>query len=114
MAKPDKGLIRKNITIHPSIKDEVVDFAKARSLEVILDNNNAKNIAVITPKAIDFRVYKLHNEATGNNQNFIHVTKLKDLEGIEWNDHVKLSTRFVMPEVDKIVEAVLKNINSKK
>jgi len=113
MTKPKTGFIQKGISFHPSIKDEVVDFAKARSLEVVL-NGDVKNIAVITPKGIDFRVYKLHNEATGNNQNFIHVTKLKDLECIQWHDHVKLSTRFVMPEVDKIVEAVLKNINSVK
>src|SRR6476659_8373422 len=106
MAKPNKGLIRKNITIHPSIKDEVVDFAKARSLEVVF--SEMKNIAVITPKRIQFVVYKAQYSVDGDNKNFIHVTTLKDLEGIEWSDRVKLVTKYEMPKADEIDAELVK------
>jgi hypothetical protein len=113
MAKPDRGLIRKNMTMHPSIKDEVVDFAKARSLEVVL-NGDVKNFAVITKKSIEVTVYKAQYDAPSENRNYIKVSSLKDLEGIQFHDYAKLSNKYDIPEVDKIVEAVLKNINSVK
>ena len=113
MAKPKTGYVQLKATGHPSIKDEVVDFAKARSLEVVL-NGDVKNFAVITKKSIEVTVYKAQYDVPSENRNYIKVSSLKDLEGIQFHDYAKLSNKFVMPEVDKIVEAVLKNINSVK
>jgi uncharacterized Fe-S center protein len=110
MPKPKSELTQKSIRLHPSIKDEVVDFAKARSLEVVFSEQ--KNIAVITPKRIQFVVYKAQYE--GSNRNYIHVNTLKDLEGIEWSDVVRLVTKYEMPNAEKLETEVTKLINSKK
>jgi hypothetical protein len=112
MPKPKSELTQKSIRLHPSIKDEVVDFAKARSLEVVLDGNNTKNIAVITPKRIQFVVYKAQYD--GSKRNYIHVTTFKDLDGIEWSDVVRLVTKYEMPNAEKLEAEVTKLINSKK
>lgn len=112
MAKPETGFIPKTITMHPEIKDEVVEFAKKRSQEVINGKTALKNIAVITPNYRDFNVHKLHNEAVGDPQNFIHVSSLKDIDKIKWNDYVKLATRIKMPDVDKIVKEIENIINN--
>lgn len=112
--KPNKGLTQKSIRFHPSIKDEVVDFAKARSLEVITSGSDVKNFAVITKKSIEVTVYKAQYDIPSENRTYIQVSKLQDLEGIQWHDYAKIANRFAMPDVEKIVDEVKKNINSVK
>lgn len=109
MSKPKRNTVQKKITMHPSVKDAVVEFAKTESLRA--EKNKTTNIAVITEKTRDFRLYVLENEATGNNQNFIHISRLNEVYGINWNDYVKLSTRFKMPNIDKIVSEIVLNIS---
>lgn len=109
MPKPKSNAISKTITMHPAVKDAVVEFAKSESDKV--NSSKTKNVAVICVKYADFRVYKVTNDSLGNNQNFIHVSKLSDLENIQWHDHVKLDTRFKMPNVGDIIKVVEQNIN---
>ena len=112
MAKPKSNTVQKKLTIHPSVRDIVSEFAKEESDKAIKgENANIKNVAVICVKYSDFRVYKVTNDSLGNNQNFIHVSKVSDLENIQWHDHVKLDTRFKMPNVSEIIKAVENNIN---
>jgi hypothetical protein len=112
MAKPNYKSIKKSITMHPEVKDKVVEFAKQATEEVLNGNNKTKNIAVITPRYVDFNIYKLSNGVTGNNQNFIHVSRLNEVDGIVWNDYVKLTTRIKMPDVDKIIKKVISIIDN--
>lgn len=112
MAKPKSNFISKTLTMHPAVKDIVAEFSKEESKKAKINELKNINIAVITEKYRDFRVYVLENEATGNNQNFIHVSRLNEIEGIQWNDYVKLSTRFKMPNIDEIVKEVIKKIDN--
>jgi hypothetical protein len=70
-----------------------------------------KNIAIITPTAQEFRVYKNGQLAIKEHHNFIHVTNSECLNGIKFNDHISLSNRFKMPNHDAIVKEVINNIN---
>lgn len=111
MAKPKLNRITKHITTHPAVKDLVFEFARTESEKMDKKESvKVKNIAVITNVAMEFRIYKLHNERTDNHHNFVHISRLNELEGIEWSDYVKLANQFKMPEVNKIVAEVIKMI----
>lgn len=70
-----------------------------------------KNFAVITNSQRDFNVFKLENEYSGNNQNFIQVQTIEDVLKNQFNDYVNKSNSVKMPNVGEIIKAVENNIN---
>jgi len=70
-----------------------------------------KNFAVITNSQRDFNVFKLENEYSGNNQNFIQVQTIEDVLKNQFNDFVVKSNSVKMPNVNEIIKAVENNIN---
>ena len=72
-----------------------------------------KNFAVITNSQRDFNVFKLENEYSGNDQNFIQVQTIEDVLKNQFNDFVVKSNSVKMPNVNAIIKAVEQNINSK-
>lgn len=70
-----------------------------------------KNFAVITNSQRDFNVYKLENQYSGNNQNFIQVQTIEDVFKNQFNDFVVKSNSLKMPNVNAIIKAVENNIN---
>lgn len=72
-----------------------------------------KNFAVITNSQRDFNVFKLENQYSGNDQNFIQVQTIEDVYKNQFNDYVNKSNSVKMPNVGEIIKAVEQNINSK-
>lgn len=70
-----------------------------------------KNFAVITNSQRDFNVYKLENQYSGNDQNFIQVQTIEDVYKSQFNDYVNKSNSVKMPNVSEIIKAVENNIN---
>lgn len=70
-----------------------------------------KNFAVITNSQRDFNVFKLENQYSGNNQNFIQVQTIEDVLKNQFNDYVNKSNSVKMPNVNAIIKAVENNIN---
>jgi hypothetical protein len=70
-----------------------------------------KNFAVITNSQRDFNVFKLENEYSGNDQNFIQVQTIEDVLKNQFNDYVNKSNSVKMPNVNAIIKAVENNIN---
>lgn len=70
-----------------------------------------KNFAVITNSQRDFNVYKLENQYSGNDQNFIQVQTIEDVLKNQFNDYVNKSNSVKMPNVNAIIKAVENNIN---
>ena len=70
-----------------------------------------KNFAVITNSQRDFNVFKLENQYSGNDQNFIQVQTLEDVLKNQFNDYVNKSNSVKMPNVNAIIKAVENNIN---
>jgi len=70
-----------------------------------------KTIAVITPSQRDFNQYRLENQYSGNNQNFIQVQTIEDVLKNQFNDFVVKSNSVKMPNVNAIIKAVENNIN---
>lgn len=70
-----------------------------------------KTIAVITPSQRDFNQYRLENQYSGNNQNFIQVQTIEDVYKNQFNDYVNKSNSVKMPNVGEIIKAVENNIN---
>lgn len=70
-----------------------------------------KNFAVITNSQRDFNVFKLENQYSGNNQNFIQVQNIEDVLKNQFNDYVNKSNSVKMPNVNEIIKAVEQNIN---
>lgn len=75
----------------------------------ILDD--MKNFAVITNSQRDFNVFKLENQYSGNDQNFIQVQTIEDVLKNQFNDFVVKSNSVKMPNVNAIIKAVENNIN---
>jgi hypothetical protein len=70
-----------------------------------------KNFAVITNSQRDFNIYKLENQYSGNDQNFIQVQTIEDALKNQFNDYVNKSNSVKMPNVNAIIKAVEANIN---
>jgi len=70
-----------------------------------------KNFAVITNSQRDFNVFKLENEYSGNDQNFIQVQTIEDVLKNQFNDFVVKSNSVKMPNVSEIIKAVENNIS---
>lgn len=70
-----------------------------------------KNFAVITNSQRDFNVYKLENQYSGNDQNFIQVQTIEDVLKNQFNDYVNKSNSVKMPNVNAIIKAVENNIS---
>ncbi len=70
-----------------------------------------KNFAVITNSQRDFNVFKLENQYSGNDQNFIQVQTIEDVYKNQFNDYVSKSNSVKMPNVNAIIKAVEANIN---
>ena len=70
-----------------------------------------KNFAVITNSQRDFNVFKLENQYSGNDQNFIQVQTIEDVLKNQFNDYVNKSNSIKMPNVSEIIKAVENNIN---
>jgi len=70
-----------------------------------------KNYAVITNSQRDFNVFKLENQYSGNDQNFIQVQTIEDVLKNQLNDYVNKSNSVKMPNIEKIIKAVENNIN---
>jgi len=70
-----------------------------------------KNFAVITNSQRDFNVFKLENQYSGNDQNFIQVQTIEDVLKNQFNDYVNKSNSVKMPNVNAIIKAVENNIN---
>lgn len=70
-----------------------------------------KNFAVITNSQRDFNIYKLENQYSGNDQNFIQVQTIEDVLKNQFNDYVNKSNSVKMPNVNEIIKAVENNIN---
>jgi len=70
-----------------------------------------KTIAVITNSQRDFNVFKLENQYSGNDQNFIQVQTIEDVLKNQFNDYVNKSNSVKMPNIEKIIKAVENNIN---
>lgn len=70
-----------------------------------------KNFAVITNSQRDFNVFKLENQYSGNDQNFIQVQTIEDVYKNQFNDYVNKSNSVKMPNVNAIIKAVENNIN---
>lgn len=70
-----------------------------------------KNFAVITNSQRDFNVFKLENQYSGNDQNFIQVQTIEDVLKNQFNDFVVKSNSVKMPNVNAIIKAVENNIN---
>ena len=70
-----------------------------------------KNFAVITNSQRDFNVFKLENQYSGNNHNFIQVQTIEDVLKTQFNDFVVKSNSVKMPNVNAIIKAVENNIN---
>lgn len=70
-----------------------------------------KNFAVITNSQRDFNVFKLENEYSGNDQNFIQVQTIEDVYKNQFNDFVVKSNSVKMPNVNAIIKAVENNIS---
>lgn len=70
-----------------------------------------KNFAVITNSQRDFNVFKLENQYSGNDQNFIQVQTIEDVYKNQFNDYVNKSNSVKMPNIEKIIKAVENNIN---
>jgi len=70
-----------------------------------------KNFAVITNSQRDFNVFKLENQYSGNDQNFIQVQTIEDVLKNQFNDYVNKSNSVKMPNVSEIIKAVENNIN---
>jgi len=70
-----------------------------------------KTIAVITNSQRDFNVFKLENQYSGNDQNFIQVQTIEDVLKNQLNDYVNKSNSVKMPNIEKIIKAVENNIN---
>lgn len=70
-----------------------------------------KNFAVITNSQRDFNVFKLENQYSGNDQNFIQVQTIEDVLKNQFNDYVNKSNAVKMPNVNAIIKAVENNIN---
>lgn len=70
-----------------------------------------KNFAVITNSQRDFNVFKLENQYSGNDQNFIQVQTIEDVLKNQFNDYVNKSNSAKMPNVNAIIKAVENNIN---
>lgn len=71
-----------------------------------------KNFAVITNSQRDFNVFKLENEYSGNDQNFIQVQTIEDVLKNQFNDYVNKSNSVKMPNVSEIIKAVESNISN--
>lgn len=72
-----------------------------------------KNFAVITNDFRTFNTYKLENQYSGNDKNFIQVQTIEDVLKNQFNDYVNKSNSVKMPNVNSIIKAVEQNINSK-
>lgn len=70
-----------------------------------------KNFAVITNSQRDFNVFKLENQYSGNDQNFIQVQTIEDVLKNQFNDYVNKSNSVKMPNVNAIIKAVENNIS---
>ena len=70
-----------------------------------------KNFAVITNSQRDFNIFKLENQYSGNDQNFIQVQTIEDVLKNQFNDYVNKSNSVKMPNVNAIIKAVENNIN---
>ena len=70
-----------------------------------------KNFAVITNNQRDFNIFKLENEYSGNDQNFIQVQTIEDVLKNQFNDYVNKSNSVKMPNVNAIIKAVENNIS---
>lgn len=70
-----------------------------------------KNFAVITNSQRDFNLFKLENQYSGNDQNFIQVQTIEDVLKNQFNDYVNKSNSVKMPNVNAIIKAVENNIN---
>lgn len=70
-----------------------------------------KNFAVITNSQRDFNVFKLENQYSENDQNFIQVQTIEDVYKNQFNDYVNKSNSVKMPNVNSIIKAVENNIN---
>ena len=70
-----------------------------------------KNFAVITNSQRDFNVFKLENQYSGNDQNFIQVQTIEDVHKNQFNDYVNKSNSVKMPNVSEIIKAVENNIS---
>lgn len=70
-----------------------------------------KNFAVITNSQRDFNVFKLENQYSGNDQNFIQVQTIEDVYKNQFNDYVNKSNSVKMPNVNAIIKAIENNIN---
>ena len=71
-----------------------------------------KNFAVITNSQRDFNVFKLENQYSGNDQNFIQVQTIEDVYKNQFNDYVNKSNSVKMPNVNDIIKAVESNISN--
>lgn len=70
-----------------------------------------KTIAVITPSQRGFNQYRLENQYSGNDQNFIQVRTIEDVLKNQFKDYVNKSNSVKMPNVNEIIKAVENNIN---
>ncbi len=70
-----------------------------------------KNFAVITNEFRTFNTYKLEQQYSGNDQNFIQVQTIEDVHKNQFNDYVNKSNSVKMPNVNDIIKAVENNIN---
>jgi len=70
-----------------------------------------KNFAVITNEFRTFNTYKLEQQYSGNDQNFIQVQTIEDVYKNQFNDYVNKSNSVKMPNVNAIIKAVENNIN---
>jgi len=104
MAKPKLGNVQVGITMHPAVKGKVIEFAEKQSIEA--REGKLKNMAVITHSYALFNIHRLSNEAVGDRQNFVHVSKLNDVYGIEWSDQICLDSKIKMPNKDIIIKEI--------